>query len=87
MLLGTYSDLYKSYHGFRPRGGSVNKDMSVDEINQALTDLEDFITSMQDDEPAVEEPGFEMAGDASQDPESDYEDYENMPQQTGMRRR
>ena len=87
MLLSSYSDLYKSYHGFRPRGGGVNKNMSVDELNKALTDLENFIMSMQDNEPAVEEPEFQMAGDASIDPAGDYEEYDTMPAQAGMRRR
>lgn len=86
MLLSSYSDLYKSFHGFRPRGG-VSRDMSVEELNQVLDDLENYITSMQNDEPAVDEPeAHDMQGDASADPQGDYEEYDSMPQQVPMRR-
>ena len=83
MLMGTYSDLYKSYHGFRPRGG-ISRDMSVEELSQALDDLEQYIISMQDDEPAVEEPELKMAVEPGYEP---GDEYEKLPMQSGTGRR
>jgi len=76
-ILGqTYSDVFKEIHGTRPRHMNMSA-MSVDDINNAITDL-DMANSQE---------GEEDLTVSDVEPDDDLDEFETLPRQTGMGRK
>ena len=98
LLASSYSDLYKSIHGIRPR--HINfKNMSVEELQAILDELDNYEQELGDEGDWDEESEIEkqrrlddeamQAGDWS-DPQDNFPpdyDYEDFPKRSGMKRR
>ncbi len=81
LLASSYSDLFKSIHGIRPRFMNF-KAMSVEEIQAALELLDDYEDHLGREEPQEEYDEF-----YTKMPEEEPEDIYDEPKQSGMGRR
>ena len=90
MLVQTYSDLYKEFHGRRPRGHGL-WELPVDEINQAVIDLENQMQASWQEEEAQQKQASEEAEEEARKKADQathpHDEYDELPMQTSMGRR
>jgi hypothetical protein len=81
----TYSDFYKSVHGFRPRGAPFN---TVEEYTQAIDELDDYYASMveQDELDAKQQEEVEKERQELEALMPGEFDFEELPKQSGMKK-
>ena len=76
VLSQEYSDLHKEIHGVRPRH---ERHTSVDDVQDAINKLESHYSQDLDDGETIKVSDVE--------PDDEIDDFESLPQQTGMGRR
>jgi|10_taG_2_1085330.scaffolds.fasta_scaffold11541_2 hypothetical protein len=89
LLASSYSDLYKSINGIRPRHMNF-KGMSVEELQAALDQLDEYAEELPEEDEIQYPRDDETLEDEETDlapPEEPYEEYDEFPKQAGMRHR